>query len=163
MLLGVALGILVGVLISFAVVWYLNRTPPPIVERVTQQADMPADGTPKALPGKPGDPPIAENRFKFYEMLEGREAAGAQTGGVPASPAARAFLQVGAFQKSSEADNLRAQLALLGFEANVHAADIPDKGRVYRVRVGPYPAGEEIERMRETLSKHGMSSTVIRE
>ncbi len=170
-LLGLALGILVGVLLSFAVVWYLNRTPPPFVERVTKQEIKPTEGAPKPLPGKPGDKPMTpsgERRFDFYEMLEGRKEAGAPAEMPPPLPApaaaeAKGFLQAGAFQKSADADNLKARLALLGFEASVQLADVPGKGRVHRVRIGPYASGEELNRARETLSQNGISTTVVRD
>lgn len=175
-LLGMALGILVGVLISFAVVWYLNRTPLPFVEKVSKQEVKPAEGAPKPLPGKPGDKPIdkpGERRFDFYEILEGRKEAGAPAGTPPAAAPATApppapataarFLQAGAFQQAGDAENLRARLALLGFEANVQAADVPEKGRVYRVRVGPYAQAEELNRAREALSQNGISTTVVKE
>ena len=37
------------------------------------------------------------------------------------------FLQVGAFQKAADADNLKAQLALSGLEASVQEVAIPGK------------------------------------
>jgi len=166
-LLGLALGIVVGVLISFAVVWYLNRTPLPFVEKVTQPESKPAAGEPKPLPGKPGDKPIdkpGERRFDFYEILEGRKEAAPPAAAPPSAPAAAGrFLQAGAFQQAGDAENLRARLALLGFEASVQVADVPEKGRVYRVRVGPYAQAEELNRVREALSQHGIPTMVIKE
>jgi len=172
-LIGLALGLVVGVLISFAVVWYLNKTPLPFVERVTKPETKTATGEPKPLPGKPGDKPIMpgdERRFDFYEILEGKKEA--VVPGAPVDPAtpsppvavppAPTLLQMGAFQQVGDAENLRARLAILGFEATIQAVDSPDKGRLHRVRVGPFGTADELNRAREQLSQNGIPATVVR-
>jgi cell division protein FtsN len=39
------------------------------------------------------------------------------------------YLQAGAFEDPSEADNLKARLALMGVEASVQKVDVPEKAR----------------------------------
>ncbi len=162
-LLGIAFGIFVGVLISFGVVWYLNRTPLPFVEKVTkhEQKENGAKG-PVALPGKPGDKPVEPRKFEFYEILEGKKPAVPGAVPPPAAPAGGLYLQVGAFQKAADAEKLKAQLAMLGYEAGVLPVDVPDKGLMHRVRVGPYASAEEMNRVRTQLSQQGVSATVVR-
>lgn len=186
-LLGLAFGLVVGVLISFGVVWYLNKTPLPFQERVTRSepketgGDNKAAGTPIALPGKPGDKP-AERKFEFYDILEGKKeaapvasppalaksaGAAAPTPPAPAAGAAAAatgglYLQAGAFQKAADAENLKARLAMLGFEANVLDIEVPDKGRMHRVRIGPHAGTEDLNRVRGQLSQNGIPTTVVR-
>jgi cell division protein FtsN len=174
-LIGIALGLLVGVLISFGVVWYLNKTPLPFVEKVTKPEQTNGNGAkaPVALPGKPGDKPIdktSERKFEFYDILEGKKQptpGAAPAPGEPAKPeavpaASGMYLQVGAFQKKADADNLRARLAMLGFEAGVVAGEVPDKGTMHRVRVGPFANPEEMNRVRTQLSQQGVPATVVR-
>lgn len=182
-LLGLMFGLLVGVLISFGVVWYLNRAPLPFVDKVTKtEPKQNGNGTqtPLSLPGKPGDKPMdksGERKFEFYDILEGKKQAtpeGAPTQAVPAKPEPAAtpvapatangglFLQVGAFQKAADAENLKARLAMLGFEAGVLDAEMPDKGLMHRVRIGPYGSPEEMNRARAQLSQHGVPATVVR-
>ena len=177
-LLGLAFGLLVGVLISFGVVWYLNKTPLPFVEKVTKtepKQNGNAAQTPLSLPGKPGDKPLdksAERKFEFYDILEGKkqatpegapgQAAPAKPEPAPATAGGSLFLQVGAFQKAADAANLKARLAMLGFEASVLEVDVPDKGPMHRVRIGPYGSPEEMNRARTQLSQHGVPATVVR-
>lgn len=177
-LIGLVLGVLAGVLISFGVVWYLNKTPLPFVEKVTKPESTRENNNggngskPVALPGKPGDKPIeksGERKFEFYDILEGKKQAtpGAATAesteaAGAASPSGSLYLQVGAFQKKADADNLRARLAMLGFEAGVVAGEVPDKGTMHRVRVGPYGSPEEMNRARTQLSQNGVPATVVR-
>jgi cell division protein FtsN len=175
-LLGLIFGVLVGVLISFGVVWYLNKAPLPFVEKVVKP--MPksgeADAKPIALPGKPGDKPIGEEKkFEFYEILEGKKPVGSAPGPAPVAPsaedkkpvatgAAAMYLQVGAFQKKDDADNLRAKLAMLGHEAGVVAVEVPEKGTMHRVRLGPFSSPEEMNQKRTQLSQEGLPAKVVR-
>lgn len=173
-LIGIALGLLAGVLISFGVVWYLNKTPLPFVEKVSKQAprDNANDAKPLPLPGKPGDNPIdkgGEKKFEFYDILEGKKPATADAALAPTAqpePAAASgggmYLQVGAFQKKADADNLKGRLAMLGFEAGVVAGEVPDKGSLHRVRIGPFANPEEMNRARARLSQQGVPATVVR-
>src|SRR5574343_182779 len=91
-LLGLAFGLVVGVLISFGVVWYLNKTPLPFVDKVIkpENVETKPGNTPLALPGKPGDKPVekpAEKKFEFYDILEGKKgAASSPAAGAAASP-----------------------------------------------------------------------------
>lgn len=170
-LLGFAFGLVVAFLVSFGVVWYLNKTPLPFVDRVFkhESKDNGKEATPAepvALPGKPGDKPV-ERKFEFYDILEGKKQA-APAPAPAAAPAVQEaatgglFLQAGAFQKTGDAENLKARLAMLGYEANILAVEVPDKGTMHRVRIGPYANAEEVNRVRGLLSQNGIAATVVR-
>jgi len=179
-LLGLALGLVVGVLISFGVVWFLNKTPIPFVEKAfhpEQAKDNGGDAkTPTALPGKPGDKPIertGDRKFDFYDILEGKKDASPQTGTAPATASTTAastaadaaggttYLQAGAFKKLEDAENLKARIAMQGFEAIVLKVET-DKGTMHRVRVGPYESTEAMNKARGQLSQNGIPATVVR-
>lgn len=191
-LLGFAFGLVVAFLVSFGVVWYLNKTPLPFVDRMFKHETKEANGkegqppapagqpgAPLALPGKPGDKPV-ERKFEFYDILEGKkQAAPGPAPALPTStpPAAQApapapapaaqesgslFLQAGAFQKTADAENLKARLAMLGYEASILDVEVPDKGVMHRVRIGPYANAEELNRIRGQLSQNGIAATVVR-
>ena len=65
---------------------------------------------------------------------------------------------MGAFQKPTDADNLNARLALIGLDAGVQEVDVPEKGRMYRVRTGPFSNVEELNRARGQLSQNGIQT-----
>lgn len=189
-LLGFAVGLVVAFLISFGVVWYLNKTPLPFVDRVfgTKENGAAKEGAPVALPGKPGDKPAgSERKFEFYDILEGKKQAAPGPAGTPPPAAAPAappaatppaasseaapapqeahgglYLQAGAFQKPADAENLKARLAMLGYEASILTAELPEKGTLHRVRLGPYASAEEVNRTRGQLSQNGIPATVVR-
>lgn len=142
---------------------------------------VPATPVPLPLPGKPGDKVTEKPRFDFYGILEGKQPANqapvdakpAPTPAIAASPAPVAipavtkpaesvFLQVGAFQKAADADKLKAKLALLGMEANVQEVDLPEKGVMHRVRVGPFRSPDEANKARTQLSQDGVQAAVVK-
>lgn len=183
-LLGVFIGLVIGVLLSFGVVWMLNKSPLPFQNKYEgaprNGSGGTAEQTPAALPGKPGDKPAERQRFDFYNILEGKPAATpgaaappqAARPQAPAAPAAADakpapveifFLQVGSFQKAADADNLKAKLALTGLDASVQEVVIPDKGTMHRVRVGPYRDVDEMNRARALLTHSGLQGSVIKQ
>ena len=80
----------------------------------------------------------------------------------PAKPADRFWLQAGSFSTPPDAENLRARLALAGWEATVQEGALPDKSVRYRVRLGPYDNSDELGRMKSELAKRGFDVAVIR-
>ena len=89
----------------------------------------------------------------------------AATEAPPAPPAAPAdevlMLQVAAFKARSDAESLKAQLALKGMQAGIESANI--KGESYhRVRLGPYRSIEQLQSARSRLKGSGYDSVVVR-
>jgi cell division protein FtsN len=86
-----------------------------------------------------------------------------------AEPAARApksaerfWLQAGSFAAEADAENLKARLALAGWEAAVQTATLQDRGVRYRVRLGPYDNTDELNRIKGELGKRGFEVAVIK-
>jgi cell division protein FtsN len=175
-ILGMFIGLVLGVLISFGVVWYLNKTELPFRDKGTRaERSVNGDqgGAPAPLPGKPGDKVGDKPRFEFYKILPGSQEAtpaGKSEEGKAAKPEAKPeakagakpaeahYLQVGSFQKAADADNLKAKLALMGMEASVHEVDVPEKGKMFRVRTGPFSSVEQLNRARKELSENGIQA-----
>jgi cell division protein FtsN len=165
LLVGILIGLVLGLGIALAVAWYISRTPSPLLSRTAppakSEAPKPADKSAKAAEAE------SKPRFDFYKILPGIEEPATDqqlrdAQKVPSAAKEAFFLQAGAFQNASDADNLRARLALLGVEASVQTITLPDKGVWHRVRIGPYTSLEELNRTRDTLKQNGMQTTLIK-
>ncbi len=76
--------------------------------------------------------------------------------------AGRWCVQFGASPQRADADSLAATLAAKGYPAYVISADLPGKGRFFRVRVGRFATKEEAERLRlDARSAHGLSGLLM--
>jgi cell division protein FtsN len=71
------------------------------------------------------------------------------------------YLQAGAFREVADAENARAKLALLGFEANI-SDRATDTGVLHRVRIGPFNQVEAMNKARSKLSESGVDVAVVR-
>ena len=71
------------------------------------------------------------------------------------------YLQAGAFREMSDAENTRAKLALLGFEASI-TDRTTDGGVLHRVRVGPYGGVEAMNKARAKLLDSGIDVAIVR-
>lgn len=173
-LIGIFIGLVFGALIAAGAAWYFTRANPFQQAPVAPRVEAPAQG-PAALPGKPGDRPVVKQDFEFYRILpQGENVPAPNQPGVqpapvveatpqPVQPApARLYLQVGAFENPSEADNLKARLALSGIEASAQRAQLADGRVVHRVRVGPFSRPEDMNPMRARLAEAGFNASVSR-
>jgi len=186
-LIGMFVGLVLGVCLAAGVVWYLNKSPLPFVEKVQSPAKQAANGQPQqpmALPGKPGDP-VPEKRFQFYDILPGKADAVPDKNGKPVAKEevknnegkdtkkeepkkeeskeskTPLFLQAGSFSTAQDADNQKAKLAFMGHEAVVQQVMIQDK-TFYRVRVGPYTKIDELNKVRAELAKSGIEAQLAK-
>jgi cell division protein FtsN len=175
---GMGVGVLIGLLVSLAIAFYLNRTPIPFMTAKPKQAEKNgAAAKPPAIAGLPqsGAAPAAapeKPKFDFYRILPGseepvtereiRERLRAKGGGQQEAAKDVYFIQAGSFQNPAEADNQKARLAILGFESSVEPANLPDKGTWYRVRMGPYAKLEDINRVRQALAQNGIDASLIK-
>jgi cell division protein FtsN len=90
-------------------------------------------------------------------------AAGDATKDATKPPSKESYsLQAGAFQSESDAENLKAKIAFAGMEATVRSVNLPDKGTLYRVRLGPYRSLDEVNRIKAALSQNGISAAVVK-
>lgn len=106
------------------------------------------DKAPAAKP-EPARPP------EKVAAAEPSAAKGAKTGD-------RFWLQAGSFAQETDAENLKARLALAGWEAQVQPGTLPDKAVRYRVRLGPYDNVEELNRIKSQLAQRGYDAAVIK-
>ncbi|WP_430392067.1 SPOR domain-containing protein [Dyella sp. 20L07] len=81
----------------------------------------------------------------------------------PATPSASGYLlQVGAFPSASDAETLKAKLAMQGFIANVAPVNV--NGQTYnRVRLGPFHSATELEAAKQRLASAGINAIALKE
>ena len=179
------IGLVLGLAIAAGVAYYLGKN------GLTAPLPAVATGKDSARGGR-ADPvttgSAAEKpRFDFYKILPGAEeprVAGdhksvdkvtARADKVvvpdvvakapemrPIKSSDRFWLQAGAFGNEADAENLRARLALSGWEAAIQSASLPDKTLRYRVRIGPYDNTEELNRVKTELGNRGFDAAVIK-
>ena len=169
LLVGILIGLVLGLGIALGVAWYINKMPNPFQTRTPPAKLEPLKPAPPASSkseDKTARAPEPKLRFDFYKILPGTEEPvadqQAKDARKPSTAGETFFLQAGAFQNPRDADTLRARLALLGVEARIQTATLPDKGVWHRVRVGPYSSVEELGRTRETLKQNGVETTLIK-
>lgn len=185
---GILAGIMVGVCMAAGVAWYLMKSPSPFKYKdqpvvAKPQPDTAKPATPATAEKPAATPGDGKPRFEFYKVLTDKQQATV----TPAKPAekpkqveksqlaklqpadnktATAFepqiLQAGSFPNVNDAEKLKAKLALLGVEANIQTATIPDKGVWYRVRLGPYKNADDLNRASSFLKQNGVDSTPMR-
>jgi cell division protein FtsN len=72
----------------------------------------------------------------------------------------RYMLQAGAFERSVDADDLKARIAMSGQQAQVEQVEINGKTQ-YRVRLGPFDNTDEANAAKASLSSQGISADKI--
>lgn len=170
MLVGIFIGLMLGAVVAVLGAWYFTQNAPFKTDGRNPEQE-PAQGTdaaPIALPGRPGGKPVEKPKFDFYKILpEGENAAAPKPAPTEATPPSAAvsqrfFLQAGAFENPSEADNVKARLALMGVEASVSRAEVSGKGTVHRVRIGPYDDEKLLEEARRELADAGIQTVPVK-
>lgn len=166
---GLMVGVLLGVGASLAVVMYIKGGASPFSELSNSKKPLAAqiaEDAKKAAEAEETQQDTA--KFDFYTILPGNESK-ISTDDINlknAPPQQLAppsyYLQAGAFQTEAEADNMKAKLALQGFEAVVQTATIPEKGVWHRVRVGPLSNLDEINKTKNDLAANGFKTDLIK-
>ena len=175
MMIGFVLGLGVAAILAFV----LTRMPNPFDSRPGKASDVvtPNLSSVERENVKSGDRP----RFDFSKILPGTEdrrvarddaappAADKAVSIIKASSApadgglsGKYFLQAGAYQNAADAEDQRAKLALMGIEASMQSVDVPDKGTVNRIRLGPYSSVDEMNQVKADLLKRGVTTAVIK-
>jgi cell division protein FtsN len=175
LLLGVLIGYALGLLSAIGTWMYINQAPSPFISQdkvadsaaaksAVTQTERPAQSA--GMEAKPANAPNAKPRFEFYKILPDAEEPVPEhqikQAAQRTSSQDKYFLQAGSFQNADDADNLKAKLAMLGVEASVQAANLPEKGTWHRVRVGPFSSVADSNRVRASLQQSGVQSSLVK-
>lgn len=172
---GLLIGLLLGVGASVGLTMYLkgadspfanNNVERPAIEKLSEKLAEDKSPEDSVLPSDENpDNAKPDNKFDFYTILPETESTVTEKEIQESTLTVKKdnyFLQVGAFQDEADADNMKAKLALQGFEAVVQTASIPEKGVWHRVRVGPLSDIEQINKVRGDLTTNGFNADLIK-
>lgn len=169
MLIGIFIGLALGLLIAVGVAFYMSKLPTAFTNKTKPSEDVPVKGASAVV--KPDDKTVKAGekpRFDFYKILPGKEEVVStipdEKKVSPSLPGSHEiyYLQAGSFQNQSDADNLKAKLALMGLEASIQTADIPEKGLWHRVRLGPYTKLDDLNKSRSALAQNKIEASLIK-
>jgi cell division protein FtsN len=180
-LLGLIIGVLVGLGAALAVAVYVTKVPVPFLNKSpTRSADSDAaeakknkDWDPNAplagkSPVKPvapavADPDVVPGKAKgsadpLGDLAKAKSESKSASGG--ADPFSY-FIQVGAYRTPEDAEQQRAKLSLIGFQAKVTERE--QSGRtVYRVRLGPFDKKDDADKTKERLDDQSIETALVR-
>ena len=167
---GLAIGLFVALLV------YLGKQPAEkssftqaVTKELAKHKNQNSDSTqPASNATAKSEKPAREPRFDFYTILPESEVfvpepaahktdnkPSAQPGASPANDSAGAsngkqyLLQAGSFRNHSDADNLKANLALLGVTSSIQSVTLENNESWHRVRIGPF---SDDKKLRDTLA-----------
>ena len=160
---GFLIGFLLGIIITVALTMYIQGDTSPFRDNKTSTSIKPLieavedeESTDKADP---------KDKLDFYTILPKTESKVTEQEIKQTTVTTKKedyFLQVGSFKNEDDADNLKAKLALQGFEAIVQTATIAEQGTWHRVRVGPLSDIEAINKIRTELLANDFSADLIK-
>jgi cell division protein FtsN len=124
---------------------------------------------------------VAKQHFEFYKVLTDKPDVATQKNSEktvtapkethiahavqlekPVQPAISTkeifYVQAGSFPNEDDAEKLKAKLALIGLEAALQTAVIPDRGTYHRVRLGPFANSSEMNKTLELLKQNGVAN-----
>ena len=130
-------------------------------QQAAQQAAAQQQAQAAAQKPAPGPAAVAEAITPAPESAV-HAPAPAPTAAAAAPAASGYLLQVGAFPSPSDAETLKAKLAMQGFVANVSPVNV--NGQTYnRVRLGPFHSATELESAKQRLTSAGINAIALKE
>ena len=111
-----------------------------------------------------------DSKFDFYDMLpkfevvvpeKKEKAVGPEGGTAPIERPGTYVLQAGSYRNASDADRVRAQLALQGIESKIQKVTV-DNDTWHRVRIGPVTDLAELNKLRKRLAQAEVDAIVVR-
>jgi cell division protein FtsN len=167
---GLFMGILVGIGLSIGITVFITNGKSPFISKDTNGACIEIQGA-KAEGESSADNAIQDQptKFDFYNILPNgdKDISDRETRQALKNPASIPqkelyFYQVGSFNTDKDADNTKAKLALLGFEAVVLTAPSQNNEVVHKVRVGPMTDDAQIMKTKNDLIKNGFKPILVK-
>lgn len=165
-LLSLITGLSIGLLVAFYIYLEGQQTTTASLSPPTK----PATRQPKAQqPEKITDEvSLPKPKFDFYKILPNREVnisewiAESQEKDEPDPEEPHLYIfQVGSFRDYKSADQVKAQLALVGIPADIQRVVINGQDARHRVRVGPFSDPVKLKQTRERLQENNLEFMLL--
>lgn len=172
---GVAIGLAVGLAIAAGVHWHDRRSVRPAASPGAP-ASAPASSSAVPKPSGRGTHATAStatvppaSSYDFYKILPSFEVvvprntkeAKPDVHPAPETRPGTYVIQAGSYKRFSDADRIRAQLALQGIESTVQKVSV-DKDTWHRIRIGPVSNLQQLNHIRDVLRAAHIRALVIR-
>src|SRR5436853_1231233 len=163
-------GVLVGAVLASALFVYMGGKRLATQEAAEEPRPEPQRVAPEAADPTAAGTGQAPEKYDFYEMLPNFEVVVPEKDkevkrDLPATARIERpgvyVLQAGSYRNQSDADRVRAQLALQGIDAKVQRVAV-DADVWHRVRIGPITNLEELNKVRRQLRAAEVDALVIR-
>ena len=158
-------GMLLGLLIAVAV-YVKGWVPKPLLEKNIPVAQDNQTGENSTIEDKSADLSIeTKNNFDFYETLQDMEVVidekdiNQTDNRKPKSY----IIQLGAFKKIEDAEALKAQIAFIGYTAEINDTVDVNKIQWHRVRLGPFDSGRKADVIKRKMETNGFNALILEE
>jgi cell division protein FtsN len=109
-------------------------------------------------------------RFDFYNILPNKELSISEWEAEapvveeqgPADANSVYILQVGSFKQMEAADQVKAQIAIVGVSADIQRVVINGEDSLYRVRVGPFTDQQKLNEARSRLQQNNIEFMLLK-
>ena len=161
---GLAIGLLIGA-VAVAFTWHYKTKAP--AEQAVAKTKEKAPLSAREEAAEPEPPASGEytfyNKLKNFEVVvpEKEKDVHRDLKSEPETRPGSYFLQVGSYRKFTDADRVRAQLALAGVDSVIQKVSV-DSDTWLRIRVGPLKNLDELNRVRSLLRRSDIDALVIR-
>ena len=129
----------------------------PEMEVVVPDEDLPAPGPAPAESNATAETGTADMEASTDSTVEEDQPKDSDT----AFASGHYILQVASFRSMNDADGLKAQLTLLGFQPVVQTVAIDSDKKWHRVRIGPYADRDALEAARVRLRADGHDNPLV--
>ncbi|MCL4409734.1 MAG: SPOR domain-containing protein [Gammaproteobacteria bacterium] len=134
-----------------AFLWFLRNGGEEVIPSVS--SGSPESATPTVVaPQLDPLPEVPQERWGYISDLENKQV---EVDVPESAESRRRLMQCGSFRQFGDADNLRARIAMHGFESQVRESH-GSNGRWYRVILGPFENLREAQRVNNQLQRSGI-------
>jgi len=164
------IGLVCGGILTALYLGYQENEPGRFGSGIRSLLENNQSGEPAAGPveREPTPDPGPEVKLDYHEVLPNIDEVISESEVIvdqePAAdrPQYRYILQAGSYRSERDAESMKAELALAGYEAVIQRVNIEGKGVYYRVRMGPYQSRRKLQVDKKRLAGRGISAMAVR-